>query len=58
MIPGDIIDLLQQLLLQYPPNIWHAFKTTNNFDYNLQEAINLDDYQYETVLLSSGLVFF
>jgi hypothetical protein len=49
MIPGDIIDLLHQLLLQYPPNIWHAFKTTNNFDYNLQEAIHLDDYQYETV---------
>jgi hypothetical protein len=61
MIPGDIIDLLHQLLLQCPPNIWHAIKTTNNFtnnfDYNLQEAINLDDYQYETVLLSSGLVF-
>jgi hypothetical protein len=58
MIPGDIIDLLHQLLLQCPPNIWYAIKTTHNFDYNLQEAINLDDYQYETVLLASGLVFF
>jgi len=58
MIPGDIIDLLHQLLLQCPPNIWHAIKTTENFDYNLQQAINLNDYQYETVLLASGLVFF
>jgi hypothetical protein len=58
MIPGDNIDLLHQLLLQCPPNIWHAIKKTNNFDYNLKEAINLDNYQYETVLLSSGLVFF
>jgi hypothetical protein len=53
MIPGDIIDLLHQLLLQCPPNIWHAILTTDNFDYNLQQAINLDDYQNETVLLAS-----
>jgi len=57
MIPGDIIDLLHQFLLQCPPNIWHVIKTTDNFDYNLQQAINLDDYQYEAVLLASGLIF-
>jgi hypothetical protein len=55
MIPGDIIDLLHQLLLQCPPNIW--LKTTNNFDYNLREAINLDNFHFETVLLASVLVF-
>jgi hypothetical protein len=32
-------------------------KTTDNFDYILQQEISLDDYQYEAVLLASGLFY-
>jgi hypothetical protein len=56
MIPGELVDLLHHLLLHCHANIWHAIKTTNQFDYNLQVAINLNDYQYETVLLASGIL--
>ena len=56
MIPGELVDLLHHLLLHCRANIWHAIKNTNQFDYNLQVAINLNDYQYETVLLASGIL--
>jgi hypothetical protein len=56
MIPGELVDLLHHLLLHCHANIRHAIKTTNQFDYNLQVAINLNDYQYETVLLASGIL--
>ena len=55
MIPGELVDLLHHLLLHSPANIWHEIKTTNHYDYNLQLAINLNDYQYETLLLASGI---
>ena len=55
MILGEIVDLLHHLLLHCPANIWHAIKTTNQYDYNLQLAINLNDYQYETILIASGI---
>ncbi len=56
MIPGELVDLLHHILLHCRANIWHAIKTTNQYDYNLQVAINLNDYQYETVLLASGIL--
>ncbi len=56
MIPGELVDLLHHLLLHCRANIWHAIKNTNQFDYNLQVAINLNDYQYETVLLLVGFL--
>ena len=55
MIPGELVDLLHHLLLHSPANIWHEIKTTNHYDYNLQLAINLNDYQYETILIASGI---
>jgi hypothetical protein len=55
MIPGELVDLLHHLSLHCRANIWHAIKTTNQYDYNLQLAINLNDYQYETILLASGI---
>jgi hypothetical protein len=56
MIPRELVDLLHQLLLRCPANIWHEIKTTNHYYYNLQLAINLNDYQYETILLASGIL--
>jgi hypothetical protein len=56
MIPGEIVDLLHQLLLHCPANIWHEIKATNHYDYNLQLAISLNGYQYETILLVRGIL--
>ncbi len=55
MIPGEIVDALHHLLLQCHANIWDAIKTTNQYDYNLQLAVNLNDYQFETLLLASEI---
>jgi hypothetical protein len=56
MIPGEIIYRLHHLLLHCPANIWHAIKTNIQYDYSLQLAINLNDFQYETLLLASGIL--
>jgi hypothetical protein len=55
VIPGELVDLLHHLLLHCHANIWHAIETTYHYDYNLQLAINLKDFQYETLLLASGI---
>jgi hypothetical protein len=51
-----MLHLLHHLLLHCRANIWHAIKTSNQYDYNLQLAVNLNDYQYETLLLASGIL--
>jgi hypothetical protein len=56
MIPWELVDLLLNLLLHCHANIWHAINITNQYDYNLQLAVNLNDYQYETLLLASGIL--
>jgi hypothetical protein len=56
MIPGELVDLLYHLLLHCHANIWHAIKRSNQYDYNLQLAVSLNEYQYETLLLSSGIL--
>ncbi len=56
MIPRETVDLLRQLLSRCPANIWHEIKTTIHYDYNLQLAISLNDYQYESILLASGIL--
>jgi hypothetical protein len=56
MIPGEIVDALHHLLLHCHANICYAIKTTQQYDYNLQLAVNLNDNQYETLLLASGIL--
>ncbi len=55
MIPGELLDLEQHLFLHCCTNNWYAIKTTNHYDYNLQLAINLNYYQYQTILVASGI---
>jgi hypothetical protein len=55
MIAGEIITLLHHLLLRCPQNLWHAINFENVVDNNLQAATSLNEFQYETILLASGI---
>jgi hypothetical protein len=58
-ISSSMLSSLSSLSLSSLVNCFSSFNTTNkttdNFDYNLQQEISLDDYQYEAVLLARGL---
>ncbi len=49
------MDLLYHLLLPLPRNIWYAISITDVFQPALQTATELNEFQYETLLLASGI---
>ena len=53
----DIVELWRQLLGDLPRKLWHAFSTTDVFYHNLQLATSLTAFEYETLLMSSGIIF-
>jgi hypothetical protein len=55
VIPPNLVDLLYHLLLPLPRNIWYAISITDAFQPALQTATELNEFQYETLLLASGI---
>jgi hypothetical protein len=55
VIPPNLVDLLYHLLVPLPRNIWHAVSITDAFQPTLQMATGLNEFQYETILLASGI---
>jgi hypothetical protein len=42
--------------LQCSQNLWHAINIENNVGNNLQAVVSLNEFQYETILLASGML--
>ena len=53
----DLLELWRQLLAVLPHKLWYAFCTTDVFYHNLQLATSLTAFEYETLLMSSGITF-
>ena len=56
VVPPPLVDLLHQLLAPIPRNIWHSLTYSDAFQHHLQTAVNLNEFQYETLLLASGIL--
>ena len=54
-IQPNLMDLLYHLLVPLPRNIWHAVSITDAFQPTLQMATGLNEFQYETLLVASGI---
>ena len=55
VIPPNLVDLLYHLLVPLPRNIWHAVSITDAFQPTLQMATGLNEFQYKTILVASGI---
>ncbi len=55
-MPPPLVDLLHQLLLPIPRHIWHSLTYSDAFQHHLQTSVNLNEFQYETLLLASGIL--
>jgi hypothetical protein len=55
VIPPNLVDLLYHLLIPLTRNIWYAICITDAFQPMLQTATELNEFQYETLLLASGI---
>jgi len=56
-IQQELIEIWRQLFLGVQQDIWYAVITTDDFGCNLQAATNLNALDYETLLLSKGIIF-
>jgi hypothetical protein len=56
VVPPPLVDLLHQLLVPIPCNIWHSHTYSDAFQHHLQTAVNLNEFQYKTLLLASGIL--
>ncbi len=56
VIPPNLVDLLYHLLLPLPRNIWYANSITDVFQPTLQTATELNEFQYETLLLANTVI--
>jgi hypothetical protein len=56
VVPPPLVDLLHQLLAPIPRNIWHSLTYSDAFRHHLQTAVNLNEFQYETLLLASCIL--
>jgi len=52
----EVVELLRQLLGGVQRNLWHAINTTNLYNCNLQLATSLSMFEYESILLASGIM--
>ncbi len=44
------------ILAPIPRNIWHSLTYSDAFQHHLQTAVNLNEFQYETLLLACGIL--
>jgi hypothetical protein len=56
VVPPPLVDLFHQLLLPIPHTIWHSLTYSDAFQHQLKTAVNLNEFQYETLLLASGIL--
>jgi hypothetical protein len=56
VVPPDLVDLFYHLLLPLPSRIWHIISIYDAFQPMLQTAGSLNEFQYETLLLASGIM--
>ena len=54
IIAPELVDLLHHILLLLPRNTWHAINITNEFQQTIYNAISLEDWYYEKLLLKAG----
>ena len=52
----EVVELLRQLLGGVQCNLWHAISATNLYNYALQLATSLSMFEYESILLASGIM--
>ncbi len=52
----DLMDLLYHLLLPLQWSIWHVISICDAFQPMLQTAVNLNEFQYETLMLASDIM--
>jgi len=52
----EVVELLRQLLGGVQRNLWHAISATNLYNYTLQLATSLSIFEYESILLASGIM--
>ena len=57
IIAQELIEIWRQLLRGVQQDIWYALITTDEFRCNLQAATNLTEGEYDTLLISSGIIF-
>ena len=57
IIAQKLIEIWRQLLRGVQQDIWYALITTDDFGCNLQAATNLTEGEYDTLLISSGIIF-
>ena len=57
IIQQELVEIWKQLLRGVQQGIWYALITTDDFGCNLQAATNLNTLEYDTLLLSSGIIF-
>ena len=57
IIAQELIEIWKQLFLGVQQDVWYAVITTADFRCNLQAATNLTEEEYDTFLLSSGIIF-
>ena len=57
IIAQELIEIWKQLLRGVQQDIWYAIITTNDFGCYPQAATNLTEEEYDTLLLSSGILF-
>jgi len=53
----ELLELWRQLLAVLPRKLWHSFSTTDVFYHNIQLATSLTAFEYETLLINSGITF-
>ena len=51
----NLVEILRQLLAGLRRNLWYTISTTSSYEYNLQAATSLNEEEYETLLLASGI---
>jgi hypothetical protein len=56
VVPPPLVDCLHQLLLPIPHNISHSLTYSDAFQPYLQTAVNLNEFQYEILMLASGIL--
>ena len=57
IIQQELVEIWKQLFLGVQQDVWYAVITTDDFRCNLQAATNLTEEEYDTLLLSSGIIF-
>jgi len=56
MIQQELVEIWKQLLRGVQHNLWHAISATNLYNYTLQLATSLSIFEYESILLTSGIM--